>query len=277
MPTQGQSLVGFLDQQAGINHLRNSCVVADPSDAALLQEWQAAKAKLGPPVANAGRPDIQMIPADGLTHIQTLLQQDWMKQAVAGHLAGAAFQLVEIDPLLAFQFSVDVDRSNHHNNGIQGVPTLADLLNVCLPIQQTSEPIQVHQAPGAMMVTSRSLNYQALAQGFIQNCFLGLYLGVSVPLVHVVRHSGRCYLHNGFHRAVGLRKRGATHVPCVFRDVPDHQAIGIKPGTFDATLLESADPPTLAHFTRDLAYDVQMKAFSRTIHVSWAEYVTTHE
>ena len=107
---------------------------------------------------------------------------------------------------------------------------------------------------------------------------VGLVVGFGSNFLNAIRVGKRLLLHNGYHRAVGLRLRGATHAPCVFRDVADHQAVGLKPGgTFDPTTMESADPPTVAHFTQGRAYDVQLKAYSRTLHVSWAEYVTTYE
>ena len=59
MPSQGLSLVGFMDQPQAINHLRNDCMPADSSDAALIGEWQAAQGMLGAAIQNAGNPDIQ--------------------------------------------------------------------------------------------------------------------------------------------------------------------------------------------------------------------------
>ena len=280
MPSPGLSLVGFLDQQSAITHLRSACVLADDSDLALQAEWSAAKAKLGPAVSNAGTPDIQPLPAAGVAHVASLTQQPWVQQALQhqGALLGASFQLVEIEPLLAFQFTVDATRSAHHNGGLPGKPSNDELLSICLPLQQAVEQIQIQQAPGSMMLTSRSLNLRMLAQGFLNGAFLGMHVGLALPFVHVVRHNGRCYLHNGFHRAVGLRARGVTHVPCVLRDVPDHQSIGLVPGgTFDAALMESTDPPTLGHFTNGNAHQVTLKSYHRTLHISWAEYATTHD
>jgi hypothetical protein len=156
-----------------------------------------------------------------------------------------------------------------------------------LPLTNAAENVQAYPAPGAMLITSRGLNFHAVRQGLMAddagnmltdqagNHFVGLAIGVRLPLLHVVRFNGRCYLHNGFHRAIGARRRGATHVPCVLRDVPTPQAAGIDPRTtFDVPLLESADPPTLAHYTQARSYDVRLRTFTRKIHVSWAEYVT---
>lgn len=277
MPTPGKSLVGFLDQQAAINYLRTSCVPNGPDDdATLLAEWQTARGKLGPPIPNAGQPDIQDIPATHAAYIGLLAAQPWLTPALNTAYAGATFKFIEIEPLLAFQFAVDDGRSNHHCAPFGNPPTLDQLLNTCLPLNPPSEPIQVAQTPQSMLITSRSLNFRALAQGFINGAFVGMHVGVALPLLHVVRMNGRCYLYNGFHRAYGARIAGATHVPCIFRDVPDAASAGINPpGTFDQNLLESADPPTLGHFTQGRAHDVNLRILTRALHVSWSDYVVS--
>src|SRR5690349_19830789 len=114
MATPGLSLVGFLtDQQQAIQHLRVHCVPLDPSDAALLQAWHSAKAKRGPPMPKAGTPEIKPIPDPH--YVQQLTQQPWVQEAFRMfNYANADFKLVEIEPLLAFQFTVDTDRSNFH-------------------------------------------------------------------------------------------------------------------------------------------------------------------
>lgn len=290
MATPGLSLVGFLDEPNGIHHLRNACIAADPSEAALQAEWQAARARLGAPVPNAGLPNIQPLPDQAQAHIALLRQQPWVQAAFQSSLIGASFQMVEIEPLLAFQLTVDMDRSNHHHNRSTAAPSLDELLQICLPLTNAAENVQAYPAPGAMLITSRGLNFHAVRQGLMAddagnlltdqsgNNFVGLAIGVRLPLLHVVRFNGRCYLHNGYHRAMGARRRGATHVPCVLRDVTTPAAVGIAAGhTFELGQLESQDPPTLAHYTQDRAYEVRLRTFTRKIHVSWAEYVTPED
>jgi hypothetical protein len=279
MPTPGLSLVGFLDLPDALQHMRAAYVLQDTSDAALTAMWNQARQALGPAFAGAGNPEILPMPAAALGHVGALTQQPWVQPALQqGALLGANFVLVEVDPLLAFQFTVDTARSGHHNGGAVTAPSMDELLQVCLPHQQATEQIQILQAPGSMMLTSRSLNLRMLQQGFLNGAFLGMHVGLALPFVQVVRHNGRCYLHNGFHRAVGLRGRGATHIPCVLRDVPDHESVGIRPpGTFGAQVVESANPPTVGHFTQARALPVTLKAFHRTLHISWAEYASTHD
>lgn len=78
MSTPGLSLVGFMtDQQKAFQYLRTQRVRSDPSDAALLKEWNAAKAKRGAPMPNAGKPDVLPIPATPTAYITQLRQQAW--------------------------------------------------------------------------------------------------------------------------------------------------------------------------------------------------------
>lgn len=280
MSTPASALFGFLSHDNATQWLRTGCVLPDASDQALSAMWQAAQARLGLPVPNAGLPDIVPLPPDGVSYVTTLLGQSWVQERLQAVQAprGVDFCLVEIDPLLAYQVHVDHDRSQTHGNGIPQNPTLQQQLDVCLPTIQTSEPLQIHQAPGAMMITSRSLNVRTLWQGYANSGFLGIHVGMALPFVHVVRFNGRCYLHNGFHRAVALRARGVTHIPCIFREVSTAMDAGIQAaGAFDQNLLESVNPPTLLHFTSGRTTDVNLKSFHRVLHVTWAEYSASND
>jgi hypothetical protein len=281
MPTPGLSLVGFLDQTAAITHLRDACVAPDPAEAALIAVWNSAKARLGPPIPGAGQPDIKPIPQQHEPYIQQLCQTLWLQPLLNSVWQGASFRLVEIDKLLAYQFSVDVNRSGHHCGVVSKPPTLAEMLPICLPHNPPSEDFAVidNASRQSVLIKARSLNVLTVAQGRFPDNRVGIAVGLASPLVHVVRNNGKCYLHNGYHRAYGLGRAGATHVPCIFRDVTDHASVGIKSdgSTFSAALLESNDPPALAHVTQGRAQVVSMRAMSRVIHVTWAEYAVPDE
>jgi hypothetical protein len=278
MPTLGTSLVGFMEQQEAVNYLKNQCVpLLGADDASLIGDWQTAREKLGVPIANAGYPDIQQIPSSQAAYMADLVLQPWVANALI-EFPGSEFRLVEIEPLLAFQFAIDSIRSQHHCAPFSKPPSLEELLMACLPNSPTSDPVRVVQGEQSMLITSRSLNLRSLAQGFMNGAFLGMHVGLALPLVHVVRLNGRCYLHNGFHRALGARLAGATHVPCLIRDVNDAAAAAIKPpGTFGLPLLESSDPPTMGHYAQGRAHDVSLRIYTRALHVSWAEYAVPEE
>lgn len=284
MASDGLSLVGFLDEQMGVTHLRRDCIPPDPTEGALRTAWQQAKERLGTPIPQPGNPRIEPIPDVHAPYMLNLTQLPWVTTALNGDLSGASFKLVEIDPLLAFQFTVDSHRKAHHCNGIATPPTLEQLLPICLPLAITPEPLQISALGQSIMVRSRSANFRVIRQGALQNQEgqlqgAGVLVGMSLPFVHVVRLNGRCYLHNGYHRATGLRAMGATQMPCIFRDVKTADEVGIKSDgtTFGEAQLTSMDPPTVGHFSSERAYPVKLRAHARIIHVAWAEYFAYEE
>jgi hypothetical protein len=257
MPTRGLSLV-------------------DPDPAALVAEWQAAKNSLGPPFANAGHPDIQPLPASQRAHVQQILAHP----VFAGGWHGATIELVEIDPVLAYQMTIDVERSDHHGRTLSTPPSIDQLMATCLPINPPLEDIKVAATPTSFALTSKSLNVRQFDAVVDQTTnFMGIRFGISLPWVHVVRYGGRCHLYNGYHRSLCARRAGATHIPCIVRDVADHsQVLGFDPpGFFPAALLASGDAPTLGHFTQGRAKDVALRAHHRLLVISWAEHAIQDE
>ena len=281
MPVPGLSLVGFMEQAQARNHLRQACVPADPSDVALDIEWQKARDQLGPPMPNAGQPELLPLAANDLQHVHTILTDPALMQAFqpGGAMFGSAFHWVEIRPLLAYQHSVMLDRSNHHGAGLTKPPTESELMAMCLPPKIPDEPFQAVLGPQSALIRSPSLNLRVLAQGVFNASFSGIGFGPALPFVHVVRLNGRCYLHNGFHRAYCAGIAGATHLPCAFRDVatPDDAGIRYDGGTFPLSLLESQNPPTVGHYLDNRAHPVQLRRVSRVLHVSWADYIVSEE
>ena len=280
MPSPGLSLVGFMDDQAqAIDHLRYYCVQTDNSDAALLAEWQDAKTKIGPAVAGAGHPDIRSLSA---AELASLTVHPYLAGALA-NIPGSSFASVEIDPLLAYQFAIQLTRSGQHCGHLGANPSFAEIAAFCLPSSPPVHDVYQRIVQGqSAILKSRSLNLRMATQGIFTDAngptAAGFLIQLALPLAHVVRLNGKCYLHNGFHRAYGLRKAGVSHIPCIFRDVPNSDDAGIKPpGTFALSLLESSNPPTLAHFTRGSARAVQLRAQSRILHVAWADYVVFDE
>jgi len=223
-------------------------------------------------MANAGNPPIMPLPpAQDAYEVQ--LRQAWASVFQSSAYAGAKIQMVEIDPLLTYQPHLDTHRAAHHYSKFNGLPDMNDLLATCLPLAQATEMYQVFQQPQSIILRARNLNI-VLADRGMQGNFLGVRFGISLPLVHVVRLNGRYYLHNGLHRVYGARSAGATHVPCMVRDVDDPDVAGIRTDgrTFPLSLLESTNPPTVGHYTQGRACEVQLRTMNRVLHVSWAEY-----
>lgn len=271
MPTPGLTLLGFMSQDQAINYLRYACQVEDASDEALVAEWNAARAAISAGPENAGNPLIRDIPTDQLGHIESIKTGPW-QASISGDWD---FKMVEISQLIAFQFSILTEKTNGHCADFTNPPSISQLLDVCLPLVPESENLSVSHLPQSIMLRGKNLNLRTVQSGMLGPNILGVNFGFSVPFVHVVRLNGRCYLHNGFHRVFGAALAGAREVPCVFRDVLDAEAAGIRSDqtTFGLDLLESENPPTMHHFITDQAHPVQLKVMSRVINVSWSDYV----
>jgi hypothetical protein len=198
-----------------------------------------------------------------------------------------SFQYVCVDALLAHQIVVDVERSMHHCNALSDPPTEAELLNLCLPLGQPHEDYfapPVTPFSNSTIIKLRNHNLTMHRWGIFDALHgekvAGVSFHVGLPFVHVTQFNGRCNLHNGYHRAYGARMAGATHIPCIFRQVNSTQAAGIlgfEGGTFPDILLSSNNPPTMAHFTQGRAQPIQLRQRSRVIHVTWHQYSVPDE
>ena len=123
------------------------------------------------------------------------------------------------------------------------------------------------------MIRSNGLNLRPLQVGQIGEGAFGVYVGVGLPFVHVVRFQGKCFLHNGYHRAVAAAEAGAIKIPCVFRDVQSVAEIGLGPGTFSHELLSSNNPPTLRHFQSSIALKANLLIKTRIMQIAWTDWV----
>ena len=275
VPTSGLSLVGFLGRTDAIAHLLQTCLPARGADneAAAEAAWQTAQQNLGAAFPPLGAPPLT--PLDqSKPHVQAVLASHLGPRISHELSLGASLQWAEIEPLLAFQLTVDLDRSHHHCAALSKPPTEDELLELCLPTAPSSDQLHVAQNGHSVLIRSRSLNFQVTAGGIIPPG-VGIQLGWSLPIVHVVRFNGRCYLHNGFHRAAGARLAGATAVPCLFRDVTKWEEVG--PSAFPQQLMESLNPPTVGHFTTARAHSVRLRAAARVIHVTWTDHIVLEE
>jgi hypothetical protein len=273
-----------------MTHLTQVCHPSNLDPAALINEWTAALNKLGPATPNAGNPAFLPIPPADLPHIAALRAAPWLRDVFNSDWQNATFHLVEVDPLLAYQITVSHNRTAAHLRGLSTPPTISEMMPLCLPLIESTDTVNSSQIDAKVTNSARSiilkpinLNFRIHNQGLFpittphggtMNVF-GIHIGWSLPQVHVVRFNGRCYLHNGFHRAVGLRMAGATHIPCLLRDVGTADDVGIKTdgSTFDIGLLESPNPPTLAHYTQGRAQNVSLKALTRIIQINWSDHV----
>jgi hypothetical protein len=193
--------------------------------------------------------------------------------------------MVEIAPLLAFQFHVDTERSAVLCADLPHPPQLSDTLPICQPVDIEERHVQTTHLTHGTLIRDSSLNLRVLGAGPVgadpakKILYVGVGAGVGGPWTTVTRFNGRCYLSNGYHRVFGLQAAGATYIPCLLVDATEFTQVGAIGGgaTFERTVLESANPPTCGHLTDARAYRIILHQFSRVIHVTWAEYAVRED
>ncbi|WP_426041866.1 hypothetical protein [Brevundimonas sp. TWP2-3-4b1] len=175
-----------------LEHLQSACIPADPDPNALILEWQTAQAALGAPMPNPGQPAIHPIPASEHGHVAQLSAMPWVAPYLVAN-PGADFKLVEIDQLLAYQASVDNDRSHHHCHALTTPPSLGEMMHMCLPLAPPNDTFTLQNGPGqqSMLLRARSLNIRAVAQGFVAPGLIGVHFNHALPLSHV--YVVRCF------------------------------------------------------------------------------------
>jgi len=285
MPIPGLSLVGFMNEGLALLYLRTRCVYPTATDADLLQRWADAKARLPAPSGRAGIPEIKDIPAEHADYLAGVRSHPRFRETA--EFTQSTFKLIEIAPLLAFQFHVETERSSAVCGMADGLPDVSRMMPTTLPQTLENIPFSHSMAPTqtGFSVKCKSLNLRVLGGGLMGQdvasgkMFIGAACGPAQNLVAVARVDGRCYLCNGFHRMYGLQQAGATHVPCLLFDAPGLGQIGVLGGeaTFDEATLASANPPTCGHLARASAYEVPLRRATRVISVSWSEYVHLDE
>lgn len=279
MPVEGRSLLGFMDPAFAIPYLQQATIPPDPSPDALHAIWEQARGQLGEPTNHPGEPEMLDLGPEHHAHLQAVAASPRLQNGFDGQ--PYEFKLVEIDPLLAYQFDVNIERTEHLCAELGDPPSVATMLPVCLPTSLENIPFQLQGTGNSVVVVGRSANLKIQAHGQIGMdanfgvLLFGVAVGVSGPWVHVVRFEGRTFLRNGFHRVYGAKRAGATHVPCIVVNAPNWEFVGARGqgGTFERELLESDDPPTLAHYAEGRAWPVQLRRPTRIIEVSWSEYL----
>lgn len=276
MPVDAVSLYGFMAESEAISYLENACILEPGAD--LVALWTEAQAGLGPATPNAGRPNVRPIPALFNAHLDRLTTEPWFQQFVAD--SPWTFALVEIAPLIAPQAQVMVEHSDAQCAAVGSPPSMEELLALCLPADRKSPDIRIEAGDKGLVLSSPDLNVSSMgplwadlpSDGLFRGALLaGAVVRTRVPTVQVAKVDDRYYLNNGYHRVYCVGRKGAEYVPCVVLDFDTlDQALGDIPA-FDRDLLESRDPPTLAHFVGGRGADVRVHRLQRVISVSWTE------
>jgi hypothetical protein len=274
MPVDGLSLFGFLPKAMGLGYLASECTGMRSLDRKAA--YQAAVAQLGQPFPNAGLPNILAIPAVHQPHLVAVTQDAQFGRTVAGFNA-FGWGLVEIDPLIAFQLHLSVERATERSITDTSVGAM---LALCLPAasMEVKATWTIGGGPvvGNVTLMSDSLNLTALgppsipSKGLVDPAAeIGPILGVASDLVHVFQVAGRFYLRNGYHRAWALRKAGVTHMPALILQASSYAQGQVPAGHFPEPIVTGPNPPTIGHFTQGRAYALKLRRARRRVRITW--------
>lgn len=280
------SLFAFLKEEAAFAYLSNTCMCNDTSRDALRQMLQAAKRQIGPAMPKAGKPAIQSLEA--LPQYHGHIQQVASDPHFAQHFNGKAldFAIVEVDPLLAFQPHVLLDRAKRHCASLGQNPSTEQMLPICLPTTYPQPTYVTHLLKGrGALIEAPDGDVVVVGEGPVApdpNFYLtvmGIAYMPPAPWVIVKQFGSRFYLANGYHRAYGLRQLGARFIPCLVVRAPTIEDVGIRSdgSTIDHSTLVSSNPPTCGHFANNRAFPVQVRRLRKFISVNWGEYVVSAE
>jgi hypothetical protein len=274
MPVPALALVGCMPCDFALRYLSTECVPTDPDPAALVAEWHSACGLIQGPPPNVGTPEILEIPDSHQGYVTQLRESAQWKQ-VFEEDPNLQVKMVEAAPILAYQFQVLDGPAGQHGGGLSSPPAIDELLSACLPMMPVAENFRWTSTPNSVLVETRALNLRpALVPVPTEPGTFTFRVGVALPFVHVVRFEGRCFLFNGYHRTYAALARGATHVPCVFRDVATLPEIGIGPGTFPPEAFQSENPPCMHKFATGQAHQVQLVVKTRTVQLVMTDWVT---
>jgi len=226
----------------------------------------------------AGASEILDIPPEHDQYLQGIQSAPWFSSIV--RQSPWAFKFVEIGPLLSFQINLSLDRSNALCSRLNDNPTVEDLLSIAMPDKLEDLPTQVSVQSNSIVITSlsRNLRLQDAVKVSIPGSegrdLFGIQVGPAAPITQIARVDGRCYLRNGFHRAVGMAQRGVTHIPALLIDMENYEEVtrgGLM--VFDKAVLESENPPTVDHFTHKRAFPVTLRDSTMVITLNWSQHV----
>src|SRR5712692_7959558 len=173
LPSHNLYLLGFTTRLYAVNFLRQRARLSDVSSGALRQFLQDAKDRIGDPIPNAGCPAVSVIESADQSYLADVMANPRFAAYRQGNLFEGmpfSFQKVEIDPLVAFQPNVDLERAGLLACQLSAPPTLEEKLKLCLPIQ--SEPVLIETPPGrqkfgTVVLTSPSLNVSIVQGGYL--------------------------------------------------------------------------------------------------------------
>ncbi|HLX08993.1 MAG TPA: hypothetical protein VKY89_14155 [Thermoanaerobaculia bacterium] len=273
MPT-ARWLAAFMDP----DHVtRCSAGMPSPPPASTMERWGRARAQLSAlaPVAPgaAARP----LGEGCAEHLAAVSGTDLFRSQTAGR--GWSFAWVDLRRMVSLQESVNLDYLRAVAARHAAAPGEQELLELCLPRDLRPRPGTYHVTGSSnqeVTIHSDDLNLMVIRAGLepIEAANpsdpaiarVSLVIGKAWHHVHVLAVGDRCFLKNGYHRAVGLLEAGVSEIPCVLLRAGELTAADCARWP-DPRLLASSRPPLLGDFLDPaLTVDTPHKRIVKVVH-----------
>jgi hypothetical protein len=215
---------------------------------------------------------------------------EFLSEIEARPAVQAAFQgmswrtsVVDLTKVLSFQKLVFFEAGTEYTSPARD----ADLVEICLPSEQTAPPLGAIGDPDGKGFTVSSLNpnlriaggqFGAVAPGAGQPSTkmqaITFFVSMGTSYLHVVRYRDRCFLRDGYHRAARLIRAGVTIVPCLFIEARSFEEVQTPMGAFPYEVLYGERPPALIDFwDNDRSRTITQLAIRKVIRIRGEEFV----
>jgi hypothetical protein len=244
--------------------------------AAHQERWHAARTALEQRAGPVDQSDlIRPLPRDLASYAARLQQNPQAQQYFS---EGWQPALVDLPRVCAFQQHVYADHARERVAEVN-VRDLRALAEVTLPLGP-ADPVtfQFDRRRQQFVTSIAGPNLQivgafgGLAPGMpAGTVHLGFQLRMVTSFMQVGAVQGRCFLRDGYHRALGLVARGVRYVPCFVRDNMTMSDL-IAPGALEYEAIMGGRPPVIGDYWDDeVSISVQLPEPRRVISVQAAE------
>ena len=223
-----------------IRFVRERCPPQSFDEAALMSEWQEARAaalRISDDEAGiADNIDVRALSAEMQPLAEQVLRRPSMRRLTS--LVPRSWRMVEIDRLIVFQDSINLRHVDQLKASMASVPSAQDIIDLASCSGGRSHPpVRFSRSDSGYTFSSESsdlrfLDLTTVEPATIQNYdpfgsashAIVVYLGFSDNVISATRSAKRLILMNGSHRVYVLRELGFRHVPCLLTDAADEDA-----------------------------------------------------
>ena len=270
-----RALIGWMSPEQGVSVLAGNRLATAPT-AQDAERVAAARQTVASRAPGVDQTNLVKEPPGELDEHSTALQA--AQQAMFS--AGWRINIIDLQRVCALQ---PVVHSEHAEERVRDVdPTdIRSIASITLPLPKpTPLPAQYDPLKQAWILSAANPNLRIVGNfsGEVQPGVTGIGFLVRVlpSFVQVAEFRGRYLLHDGYHRAFGLLRRGITAVPAFVRTFTTFEEMGINPGMLPLDAYLGERPPLLTDYADDdVAATVQLPAVQKMIVIHGLEITPT--